>query len=153
MYNHAAFTFISSYLAVVNIFNFGEQWVGTYSTIVNGTTINGALTLEVAGAGSSDVVLLAIFHTGQYCDASKGCLSPGVSEFYLNGTINANNVIANFTQWGEITDRNFPVYQLLGSIQVIGNETQFSGTYGNGRFFTTLACSAAQGLKLLIYSF
>ena len=138
---------LSNHLAVVNIFNFGEQWVGTFNTTLNGAKINGALTLEVAGASSTEVVLLAIFQTGQYCDASKGCTSPGVSEFYLNGTISSNNVVANFTQWGEITDRNFPIYQLLGNVQVVGNETQFSGSYGSGTFFTTLACSAAQGLN------
>jgi hypothetical protein len=131
--------------ATLNPFNVGEMWTGTFSTIVSGVNISGGMTLEVTDINGLQVQLLATLQHGAYCNAAAGCRTPGVTAFYLNGSVNAQQLVAKPTAWSPITDTTFPAQSLSGFLSVVGNATRFSGFYGSGTFNTTLACSASLG--------
>ena len=139
-------------LASYNPFNFGEMWTGTYSLTVNGALYQGSATFEVTMINGANVQLLGTFTHGTYCAVASGCRTPGVSAYYLTGTVSGNTLVAQPTAWAAITDTTFPPQSITGILSTSGQTTTFSGYLGSGTFTTTLACSAAVGL-LDLFSF
>ena len=124
------------------------MWKGTYSLTVNGALYQGSATFEVTMVNGANVQLLGTFTHGTYCQVSAGCRTPGVSSYYLTGTVSGNTLVAQPTAWAAITDTTFPPQSISGILSTSGQTTTFSGYLGSGTFTTTLACSAAVGLFL-----
>lgn len=138
-----------SITATSNVFNVGESFTGTFTLTypaVNGFYFQGSATLRVVAVDGLSVLLLGTFNHGQFCNPTKGCRTPGVSMYYLNGTVNSNQLFATPTAWASITDTSFPLQSINGIVTVVGSQTIFSGSFGSGTIMTTLACTAAQGL-------
>ena len=138
-----------TYAATYNPFNFGENWVGTFNftfPTVRGITYTGSATLQVTQIDGLSVQLLGTFNHGQFCDPTRGCRTPGVSQYYLTGTVNGQQLVATPTAWAAITDTSFPPQSINGFISVSGQNTLFTGAFGSGSINTTLACSASNGL-------
>jgi hypothetical protein len=122
------------------------MWTGTFFTLVGGANVSGGMTLEVTSVSGLQVQLLATLQHGGFCNAAAGCRTPGVTSYYLSGTVNAQQLVATVSSYAPITDPTFPAQGLSGFLSVFGNVTRFSGAYGSGKFNTTLACSASQGI-------
>ena len=136
--------------ATTNVFNIGETFTGTFSFTfpsVNGINFQGSATLRITGVDGLNVQILGTFTHGQFCNPTRGCRTPGVSQYFLNGTVNGVQLFATPTAWASITDTSFPLQSISGFVSVVGAQTIFSGSFGSGTLRTTLACSAAQGTK------
>jgi hypothetical protein len=69
-----------------------------------------------------------------------------VTQYYLNGTVNSQQLYATPSGFSPITDTSFPAQIISGFLQVNGNTSSFGGYFGSGTFNTTLSCSASQGI-------
>ena len=138
------------FLASYNPFNFGDNWVGTFNTTYQGRNYQGGVRFAITQVIGLQVQLLGTFTYGGFCNTTAGCLTPGVSQYYLTGNVNGQQLVAVGTAWAPITDRTFPPQGISGFLSTSGQTNIFSGNYGSGTFRTTLACSAAVGLLLFV---
>ncbi len=69
------------------MFNVGDEWLGTFSTVASGAALDGGLELEVTRVVGPDVTFFATFVHGQFCNVNLGCRTAGVSQFYMTGTL------------------------------------------------------------------
>ena len=145
LYFSAVASLVILFLATYNPFNVGEQWTGTYNTTSNGAAVNGAITLEVISISGLTVQIFGTFTHGTYCNVAAGCRTPGVTQYYLNGQVNGQQLVATPAGYSGITDTTFAQLGLSGFINVVGAVTKLAGNFGTGTFQTTLACSAAVG--------
>ncbi len=123
--------------------------MGTFNVTVNGINFHGGLTYEVTQVNGQAIQLLGTFTYGGFCDPTRGCRTPGVSQYYLSGTVLGQQLVAMPSAWAAITDRSFPQQSISGFLASSGQSATFSGYYGSGSFNTTLACSAASGLIIV----
>ena len=135
-------------------FRFGDEWVGSYTALCTSTTgtripCSGTLNMAVVQVNGNVVRMLSTFYHGGFCDVSRGCRieSPGVSSFYIEGTVSGNRLTAPFVRvngWMGITDASFVREDLDGDISITNGQLAYSGKYGtSGTFTVRQRCQAS----------